>query len=168
MKKLAVLIMLMTLVVLIMGCEKRVKVAVQPELEANQIKGVLSNAVSSLAKKDVSGWAKNYVQDDTFTIINFGQEWKGFAAYRESITDFLKTASIQGQQHHNTQVYVAGDVAWATYSEDWTAKYTDGRPDFVMKGLVTAGFVKRNGQWLIQHHHETQIQQVGGTERAKP
>jgi len=83
---------------------------------------------------------------------------QGFATYRDSITKFLETASIQGQKHYNTNVYVAGDVAWATYDEDWTAKYTNGRPDFVMKGLVTAGFAKRDGRWLIQHHHETMIQ----------
>jgi ketosteroid isomerase-like protein len=158
MKKAWIFITLMSFVVLVGGCTKNAKVGVQPELEADRIREVLSNSVSTLAKKDVANWVKNYVQDDSFTIINFGQEMKGFSTYRESITTFLKTASVVGQTHYDTKVYASGDVAWATYRETWTAKYADGRPDFVMNGLVTAGFVKRNGQWLIHHHHETNIQ----------
>ena len=158
MKGSLIVITLISLVALVIGCTKNVTVKVRPELEENRIKEVLANSVSALAKKDVPNWARNYVQDDSFTIINFGQQMQGFAMYKDSITKFLETGSVLGQTHYDTKVYVAGNVAWATYRENWTAKYTDGRPDFVMKGLVTAGFVKRDGQWLIQHHHETMIQ----------
>ena len=158
MKRSLITITLMGLMALAVGCTKNVAVKVQPELEQNRVKEVLLNSVNTLAKRDVVNWVKNYVQDDSFTIINFGQQMQGFATYKDSITTFLKTASVQGQKHYDTKVYVAGDVAWATYREEWTAKYTDGRPDFVAKGLVTTGFVKRDGQWLIQHHHETMNQ----------
>jgi hypothetical protein len=40
------------------GCAKNVAVQKQPSKEEKQIRGVIANAVSALAKGDIEGWAK--------------------------------------------------------------------------------------------------------------
>jgi ketosteroid isomerase-like protein len=81
--------------------------------------------------------------------------FRGFTEFRQAIEEFHKNVTIADPTVSDFNVHVAGDVAWARFTNYWIAKFKDGKPYGTNNGTVTAGLIKKNGKWLILRFHET-------------
>ena len=121
----------------------------------SEIQKIIQGSSQAFAERDIEKWSSYFVQDESFTHIGFEQLTTGFGNLRNTISSFFETVTFLDANVSNIKVYVAGDVAWASYENHWAAKRNSSNKTLSVDGYTTLGLIKQNGKWLILRYHET-------------
>ncbi len=126
-----------------------------PQVEANKINEDIGEMLGAFQVGDTEIMHKYYSDDCTFVQSTFDPPIVGWLNY-VALYNREKTA-FQGIQliRRNTNIYVHGDVAWASYQWQFDSSW-QGQP-YITLGQTTLVFTKVNGNWLIVHNHTNQV-----------
>lgn len=126
-----------------------------PQVEANKINEDISEMLGAFQVGDADLMHKYYSDDCTFVQSTFDPPIVGWQNY-VALYDREK-AAFQGIQliRRNTNVFVHGDVAWASYQWQFDSTW-QGQP-YITRGQTTLVLTKVNGNWLIVHNHTNEV-----------
>ncbi len=126
-----------------------------PQVEANKINQDIGEMLGAFQIGDTQIMHKYYSDDCTFVQSTFDPPIVGWLNY-VALYNREKTA-FQGIQliRRNTNIYVHGDVAWASYQWQFDSSW-QGQP-YITRGQTTLVFTKVNGNWLIVHNHTNEV-----------
>ena len=126
-----------------------------PQVEANKINEDIGEMLGAFQVGDADLMHKYYSDDCTFVQSTFDPPIVGWQSY-VALYDREK-AAFQGIQliRRNTNVFVHGDVAWASYQWQFDSTW-QGQP-YITRGQTTLVLTKVNGNWLIVHNHTNEV-----------
>lgn len=126
-----------------------------PQVEANKINEDIGEMLGAFQVGDADLMHKYYSDDCTFVQSTFDPPIVGWQNY-VALYDREK-AAFQGIQliRRNTNVFVHGDVAWASYQWQFDSTW-QGQP-YITRGQTTLVLTKVNGNWLIVHNHTNEV-----------
>lgn len=126
-----------------------------PKAEADKINDDIGEMLGAFQIGNIEVMHKHYSDNCTWVQSTYDPPilgWQNYLAAYER-----EKASFQGMQliRRNTNVFVHGDVAWASYQWEFDGLW-EGRP-YSTKGQTTLVLTKVNGDWLIVHNHTSQV-----------
>lgn len=126
-----------------------------PQVEANKINEDIGEMLGAFQVGDADLMHKYYSDDCTFVQSTFDPPIVGWQNY-VALYDREK-AAFQGIQliRRNTNVFVHGDVAWASYQWQFDSTW-QGQP-YITRGQTTLVLTKVDGNWLIVHNHTNEV-----------
>jgi ketosteroid isomerase-like protein len=129
---------------------------------SDQIDRNIGEMLGAFQVGNVEAMHKYYSDGATFVSGTFEPPILGWRNYIAGYQQ--QRAAFQGSQvvRRNTNVFVHGDVAWASYQWEFSS-VLNGKP-YGIRGQTTLVFNKVGDNWLIVHNHTSQLceQQVEG------
>jgi ketosteroid isomerase-like protein len=129
---------------------------------SDQIDRNIGEMLGAFQVGNVEAMHKYYSDGATFVSGTFEPPILGWQNYIAGYQQ--QRAAFQGSQvvRRNTNVFVHGDVAWASYQWEFSS-VLNGKP-YGIRGQTTLVFNKVGDNWLIVHNHTSQLceQQVEG------
>lgn len=126
-----------------------------PQVEANKINEDIGEMLGAFQVGDADLMHKYYSDDCTFVQSTFDPPIVGWQNYIALYN--REKAAFQGIQliRRNTNIFVHGDVAWASYQWQFDSSY-QGQP-YITRGQTTLVLTKVSGNWLIVHNHTNEV-----------
>lgn len=126
-----------------------------PKSDADQINQDIGEMLGAFQVGNIDLMHKYYSDNVTFVRSTYDPPVIGWQNYVAQYS--LQKAAFQGMQliRRNTNVFVHGDVAWASYQWEFDSMW-NGRP-YMTRGQTTLVFNKVGGNWLIVHNHTSEI-----------
>ena len=97
-----------------------------------------------------------YKMDEDFTAYDIAPPvggYVGWAAYAQAWSKVLsKYREIRFTFRDDVRIFRRGDVAWMSFSSDWTGR-TAGGEEFAKEMRMTLIWVREDGRWQLTHEH---------------
>jgi ketosteroid isomerase-like protein len=130
-----------------------VKVA-DPDTGRKEIEQLLQAYLRSVKTADVALASTVWLQSPDIVVVTPLGRYDGWdAVQRELYVNFLQKAFLERDlQASNVHIHVNGDLAWAIFDWNFTAKMANGQP-MTSKGRETHVYEKTANGWRITHLH---------------
>ncbi|MGA8144386.1 MAG: nuclear transport factor 2 family protein [Candidatus Acidiferrales bacterium] len=126
-----------------------------PTPASDEIDREISEMLGQFQVGDVEGMHKYYSDNCVFVSGAYAPPIIGWQNY---VVDYRRSlAAFQGMQliRRNTDVFVHGDIAWASYQWEFLSNYQN-KP-YSAHGQTTLILQKAGDRWLIVHNHTSQV-----------
>lgn len=108
-------------------------------------------------KKDIDAMAAVWAQDSGCLCIHPGRDaLKGWAEIRDAWERIFANTSYLEIDPHLLTVEVSGDLAYVVLIEN-VLQISSGDRRLEARSMATNGFVRRDGQWYLIHHHGSPV-----------
>lgn len=118
------------------------------------VRAALTQNTTAFANNDMATLDKIWANDEAVTVFENGHANYGWLDYRNNhLAPEMKEMKNVKYESSDTQVKVAGKMAWATFK--YTISGDSAGKHFESGGLGTAILEKRGGRWQIVHWHSS-------------
>jgi len=147
------IIFIITILTLVMGCQKAVDIAV----EKSAIQTVLDNYITSIENEDIELYGKIFVHDPN--MVNFGtganERIVGWETLKKAIEDQNAALSETKITQSDVTINISSDRQFAWATSLWNFKAT--METQVMQLPIRCSWIleKQDNEWKIVHFHKS-------------